>query len=346
VTTTDGRTRTGAEHPGPADPSASDDAGRPTDRSGDPATPAARTPEPDGGPAVARARARRASSGPADPAGPHSPGSESAGPENARPESPGPQAAARPVGRHALPDDSPSSGHTPPHGYRPRHAAPDAETERFAVVPGADAATLRGVPAGRAHTPAHAAPDAAPPAGPPTPAAPDPSAIAPTPVRGLPLASTFPASGVMASEEVPRSDDKRPIFAWRAREGDDDDPDAPAPDRVRIVLAERRSPTRAVGTVAEIEAQTETGELLLSNLMRSQLTLALRLAAVAVLVLGVLPVVFLTMPAMSDAAPVLGIGLPWLLLGVLSFPFLLVLGWLYTRHAERNELDFADDVED
>ena len=339
MTTTDGRTRNGGGHPGPADPSAPDDAGRPTDRSGDPATPAARTPGPDGGPAVARARARRASSASADPAGP-----ESAGPENARPESPGPQAAARPLGRHALPDDAPSSGHTPPHGYRPRHAAPDAETERFAVVPGAHAATLRAVPAGRPHTPAHAAPEVAAPAGPPTPAAPDPSAIAPTPVRGLPLASTFPASGVMASEEVPRSDDKRPIFAWRAREGDD--ADGPTPERVRIVLAERRSPTRAVGTVAEIEAQTETGELLLSNLMRSQLTLALRLAAVAVLVLGVLPVVFLTMPAVSDAAPVLGIGLPWLLLGVLSFPFLLVLGWLYTRHAERNELDFADDVED
>ena len=209
---------------------------------------------------------------------------------------------------------------------------------------GADAATLRAVPTGRAATPTHATPDVDAPAGPHTPAAPDPSAIAPTPVRGLPLASTFPASGVTASEAVAPSDDKRPIFAWR-READED-PDGPTPERVRIVLAERRSPTRAVGTVAEIEAQTATGELLLSNLMRSQLTLGLRLAAVAVLVLGVLPVVFLTMPAVADAAPVLGIGLPWLLLGVLSFPFLLVLGWLYTRHAERNELDFADDVED
>jgi hypothetical protein len=335
VTTTDGRTRTGGEHPGPADPSGPDDAGRPADLPGGSATPAARTAEPDGGPAVARARARRA---PGDAPDRADTPDEAPGPETAGP------AGARPPGRHALPDGAPSSGHTPPPGYRPRHAAPDAETERFATFPGADAATLRGVPTGRAHTPAHAAPETAPPAGPPTPAAPDPGAIAPTPVRGLPLASTFPASGVTASEDVPQSDEKRPIFAWRAREGDD--ADGPARERVRIVLAERRSPTRAVGTVAEIEAQTATGELLLSNLMRSQLTLALRLAAVAVLVLGVLPVVFLTMPAVSDAAPVLGIGLPWLLLGVLSFPFLLVLGWLYTRHAERNELDFADDVED
>jgi hypothetical protein len=284
---------------------------------------------------VARARARRAPAAPGDASGRADTPDEAPGPENA-----GQADGPRPPGRHALPDGAASSGHTPPPGYRPRHAAPDAETERFAAVPGADAATLRGVPVGRAHTPTHAAPGT----GPPTPAAPDPSAIAPTPVRGLPLASTFPASGVTASEDVPQSDDKRPIFAWRAREGDD--ADGPTPERVRIVLAERRSPTRAVGTVAEIEAQTATGELLLSNLMRSQLTLALRLAAVAVLVLGVLPIVFLTMPAVSDAAPVLGIGLPWLLLGVFSFPFLLLLGWLYTRHAERNELDFADDVED
>ena len=333
MTTTDGRTRTGGEHPGPADPSGPDDAGRAADLPGGSATPAARSAEPDGGPAVARARARRTSAAPPD-----APGTAAA------PDEVGGPAGSRPPGRHALPDGAPSSGHTPPPGYRPRHAAPDAETERFAVVPGADAATLRGVQTGRAYAPSHAAPEAAPPAGVPTPAAPDPGAIAPTPVRGLPLASTFPASGVTASEDVPQSDDKRPIFAWRAREGDD--ADGPTPERVRIVLAERRSPTRAVGTVAEIEAQTATGELLLSNLMRSQLTLALRLAAVAVLVLGVLPVVFLTMPAVADAAPVLGIGLPWLLLGVLSFPFLLVLGWLYTRHAERNELDFADDVED
>jgi hypothetical protein len=327
VTTTDGRTRTGGEHPGPADPSGPDDAGRPADRAGGSATPAARAPEPDGGPAVARARARRASA-------------DAAAPDGTAPDGATPDGAARPPGRHAMPDGAPSSGHTPPPGYRPRHAAPDAETERFAAVPGADAATLRGVHTGRVH----AAPDVDAPAGPHTPAAPDPGAIAPTPVRGLPLASTFPASGVTASEAVAPSDDKRPIFAWR-READDD-PDGPTPERVRIVLAERRSPTRAVGTVAEIEAQTATGELLLSNLMRSQLTLALRLAAVVVLVLGVLPVVFLTMPAVADAAPVLGIGLPWWLLGVFSFPFLLVLGWLYTRHAERNELDFADDVED
>ena len=39
---------------------------------------------------------------------------------------------------------------------------------------------------------------------------------------------------------------------------------------------------------------------------------------------------------------VLGVPLPWLLLGVVVYPFLVLLGWLYVRRAERNERDFAD----
>ncbi|WP_285596796.1 hypothetical protein [Actinomycetospora sp. NBRC 106378] len=228
---------------------------------------------------------------------------------------PVPPGVARRVGRHARPE-SEGTGHTPPPDYRPRHAAPH---EDGVVAPLA----LR------------------PPPGPPTPAAPPDVEIDPTPVRGLPLASTFPASAVMASESV-HFDDKKALYT--SGPGPDGAHTTP-PARQRIVLAERRSPTRAVGTVAEIEQQTATGELLLSNLMRSQLMLAVRLAVVAVIVLGVLPIVFLTMPGVA-ATVVFGVSLPWVLLGVLAFPFLLLLGWLYTRTAERNELDFADDVED
>ncbi|GAA4827113.1 hypothetical protein GCM10023201_12370 [Actinomycetospora corticicola] len=303
MTATDGRTRTGGDDPGPADPPdpdrhpdpaaagpASADAGGPAHASDGAA---------DGGPAIARVRSRAAGAPPRPSPGPVPPG------------------VARRVGRHARPDGA-ATGHTPPPDYRPRHAAPGEEGPLPAPVP------LR------------------PPAGPPTPAAPPHTEIDPTPVRGLPLASTFPASGVTASESV-RFDDKKSLYG--STPGADVAHDAPVPARQRIVLAERRSPTRAVGTVAEIEQQTATGELLLSNLMRSQLMLAVRLAVVAVIVLGVLPLVFVTMPRVG-ATVVFGVSLPWVLLGVLAFPFLLLLGWLYTRTAERNELDFADDVED
>jgi hypothetical protein len=116
-------------------------------------------------------------------------------------------------------------------------------------------------------------------------------------------------------------------------------------DRVRVVLAERRVPTRAVRTVAEIEQQTETGELLLRNLLRAQLALGLRLGLVAVFVLGALPVLFLVLPR-AGSVEIAGVTLPWLVLGFLPYPFMLALAWLYTRTAERNELDFADNVED
>jgi hypothetical protein len=43
---------------------------------------------------------------------------------------------------------------------------------------------------------------------------------------------------------------------------------------------------------------------------------------------------------------VLGVPVPWLLLGVLFHPWLLGLGWVYVRRAEANERDFADLVGD
>ena len=32
----------------------------------------------------------------------------------------------------------------------------------------------------------------------------------------------------------------------------------------------------------------------------------------------------------------------WLLLGVLTYPWLVLLGWIYIRRSEANERDFAD----
>ena len=42
----------------------------------------------------------------------------------------------------------------------------------------------------------------------------------------------------------------------------------------------------------------------------------------------------------------IGVPLPWLLLGVLVHPWLVVLGWVYVRRAEAQERDFADLVEE
>jgi hypothetical protein len=117
---------------------------------------------------------------------------------------------------------------------------------------------------------------------------------------------------------------------------------SPEPSRrVRVVLGEvagRRSGADRTG--ADLAEQTPVGEALVKGLVRAQLALALRLSLVVATGLGGLPLLFAVAPA-AGAVKVLGIGLPWLLLGVLSFPFLFVVGWAYVRWAERNEQDFA-----
>ncbi|MGH3585554.1 MAG: hypothetical protein ACRDQ0_04450, partial [Pseudonocardia sp.] len=63
------------------------------------------------------------------------------------------------------------------------------------------------------------------------------------------------------------------------------------------------------------------------------------------LVLGLLPLLFAIVPEIARVE-VLGIRLPWLLLGVLVYPFLWVLGWWHSRAAERVEQSFAETVQD
>jgi hypothetical protein len=120
---------------------------------------------------------------------------------------------------------------------------------------------------------------------------------------------------------------------------------APAPEqRVRVVLADvARQRTPGGPTRAELTAQTGVGEALVKGLVRAQLSLALRLAAVVAVGLGGLPLLFAVAPTVAGARP-FGVVLPWLLLGVAAFPILFGIGWAYVRLAERNERDFTDVV--
>ncbi|GAA4744333.1 hypothetical protein [Actinomycetospora chibensis] len=234
-----------------------------------------------------------------------------------------PPGVARRHGRHARPEVG--AVHTPPSGYRPRHAAPDAETEQFAAVPYTGPGGLGPAPLAR----------------------PPSDDEAGDPHEPVPMAARTTAVNASATtDNTPISDADMALWTGPgvvvpplSSETDG------AGDRVRVVLAERRVPTRAVRTVAEIEQQTETGELLLRNLLRAQLALGLRLGLVAVFVLGALPVLFLVVPRVGSVE-IAGVTLPWLVLGFLPYPFMLALAWLYIRTAERNELDFADNVED
>lgn len=113
-----------------------------------------------------------------------------------------------------------------------------------------------------------------------------------------------------------------------------------------VVTSPRTRATRGLAQrgVRDLAEQTTVGEVYLRSLMRTQLRLALWVCAAVVAVGGGLPLIFATFPS-TRSAEIAGLGLPWLVLGILSYPALLAGGWAYVRAAERNERRFAALVE-
>lgn len=116
--------------------------------------------------------------------------------------------------------------------------------------------------------------------------------------------------------------------------------DAPPPRRVRVVLADGAGPRSSGPTRVELEEQSPVGEALLRGLVRAQLGLALRLAALVGLGLGALPLLFRVAPQVAQAR-LFGVPLPWLLLGFLAYPFLFAAGAAYVHFSERIEAEFT-----
>lgn len=115
--------------------------------------------------------------------------------------------------------------------------------------------------------------------------------------------------------------------------------------RVRVTSPRTRAPRpRRTTITSEIDAQTEVGEVYMRSLMRTQLRLALLLLGVVGILLAGLPLLFAVAPELREVR-LLGIPLPWLLLGVVVHPTLIIAGWLYCRQSERTERDFAELVE-
>lgn len=112
------------------------------------------------------------------------------------------------------------------------------------------------------------------------------------------------------------------------------------PERVRVTGPPRLRVTRPGTRAREIDAETRVGAVYMRSLLREQLRLALRILVVLALTVGVLPLLFHLFPALADVR-LLGVPLAWLLLGVLVYPWLIGLGWVYVRQAEANERDFA-----
>jgi hypothetical protein len=114
------------------------------------------------------------------------------------------------------------------------------------------------------------------------------------------------------------------------------------PRRVRITHprtdAARRAPARPA--IREIDEQTQIGEVYMRSLVRSQRRLALLVCSLTALLLAGTALLGAVAPGFARIH-VLGISLPWLVLGVLVYPVMIVLAIYAIRHAERNERDFT-----
>jgi hypothetical protein len=118
----------------------------------------------------------------------------------------------------------------------------------------------------------------------------------------------------------------------------------PSGKRERVVLSQRKGTTRPVRTVVDVQELTQVGEVLSTSLIRSQLALALRVGGIVLISLGSLPAMFVIFPVLGRFE-LFGLRLPWLLLGVLAYPFMVALAWMYSRSAERLEQVFADHIQ-
>lgn len=98
----------------------------------------------------------------------------------------------------------------------------------------------------------------------------------------------------------------------------------------------RRPPTRP-----GLDTETPLGSLYAGSLVRAQRAAAVRSLLLLVLTVGALPLLFHLVPDLVEVH-VLGAPLPWLVVGVATYPVLLLLGWRHLRRTERIERDFAD----
>ena len=119
-----------------------------------------------------------------------------------------------------------------------------------------------------------------------------------------------------------------------------------SPQRVRVTRT-RTATTRArrPSLRTEITSQSPLGAAYLSSLMRAQLRLSLTVVATLTVVLGALPLLFAIVPA-TRRLEILGLPLPWVILGLLVYPAAVISARQYTRAAERIEAQFSDVVGD
>lgn len=120
---------------------------------------------------------------------------------------------------------------------------------------------------------------------------------------------------------------------------------ADGPRRVRVTsprASAARRPLAPTGT-REIDEQTRLGQVYMQSLVQSQLRLTLAVIGGVLLILGSIPLLFWLVPP-TRTLSVLGLPLPWVILGILVYPVVYVAARIYVRNAERIEAEFTEFV--
>ncbi|WP_104042838.1 hypothetical protein [Arthrobacter sp. ZGTC412] len=95
----------------------------------------------------------------------------------------------------------------------------------------------------------------------------------------------------------------------------------------------------------EAAQDSEVGQVFVRSLIRSQLRLALVVAAGFLLILGAFPLLLGVVPGLRETR-IAGIPFDWLLLGAGIYPLTGLSAWLYIRTAARNEARYRDLAKD
>jgi hypothetical protein len=160
------------------------------------------------------------------------------------------------------------------------------------------------------------------------------------PARWRPLGRPGQGAAVADGEELARA-----LDAWEPPEGTAPEPldDALPYDPLdeAAVLAELQALLPADEALQEIAEQTAYGEVLLEDLIRRQLMLAVSVAAVFLVILFGLPLMNLGFPELLQMR-VLGLPMGWLALAVLIYPFVWGLAVYFVSTSKKNEDEFTE----
>ncbi len=91
--------------------------------------------------------------------------------------------------------------------------------------------------------------------------------------------------------------------------------------------------------------ESDAGQVFVRSLIRSQLRLAVVVAAGFLLILVAFPLMLGLVPGLADST-ILGLPFDWVLLGAGIYPVIGLSAWLYVRTAARNEARYRDLVGD